>query len=121
MSAILEQIKAIDLNRRVVTDWVELTANYDYNLDRVPIGVIPTYKQYDITIKLGARVQVSDYQEKDLLPELVRQVKRRICDELYGEFRRPLIELEMAIAQGKQKESRDKVRAISASMFGWER
>lgn len=118
MNTIVDKIKAISLNERAVSDWVDLTSSYTYDKDQSPFGILPTYKKYDISVKLGASVLVSEHQE-GFLPQMVDQVKRRLRDELYGDFRKPLLELEIAICQGKHKESIERIRTINLSMFGW--
>jgi len=120
MTKIVDSIKAVQLNDRCISNWIEVRSNFSTGSDDGSLASsFSTMRRYDITVKLGASVAISEHQH-DHLSIMIDNVKRAVIEELYGEFRKPLIELEMIIAEGHQREALEKVRKMHRSMFGLE-
>jgi hypothetical protein len=120
MTKIVNSIKAIKTNERKISNWVDVHSSFSTSSDDGSIASsLKTMRRYDIQVKLGASVVVSEYQH-DHLSSMIDTVKRAVIEELYGEFRKPLIELEIIIAEGHQQEALAKVRNMHRSMFGLE-
>jgi len=118
MAKIVDKIKAIQLNERSISQWVDIKSTFSAT-DDFPIGTRDTLYSYDIGVKLGARVALNNLHNSDHLGKMVTDVKRAVIEELYGEFRKPLIDLEITISQGcSQQEALEKVHNIYRDMFG---
>ena len=83
----------------------------------------PSYRYFSsllvIEVKLGASVLISQ-QEFAHIRYFVDKTKLAVIEELYGEFRKPLLALEIAIAQGSRREALEKTRKLYRDMFGLE-
>ena len=120
MTKIVDSIKAIKTNERKISNWVAVHSSFSTDNDDGSLASsFSTMRRYDIQVKLGASVAISEHQH-DHLSIMIDNVKRAVIEELYGEFRKPLIELEMIIAEGHQQEALEKVRKMHRSMFGLE-
>jgi hypothetical protein len=119
MTQIVDKIKAIELNERSISQWVDIKSTFSVANDSFGTRIDTLYN-YDIGIKLGARVVVDHLHNSDHIGSMVTNVKRAVIEELYGEFRKPLIELEIVIAEGRQQEALKKVRNMHRTMFGLE-
>ena len=120
MSEIVNKIKAIKTNERKVSNWTDIRSAFTIDNDDLRLSTrIDVLRRYDIEVKLGASVAVSEHQY-DQLGSMITNVKRAVIEELYGEFRKPLIELEILIAEGHQQEALEKVRNMHRTMFGLE-
>ena len=118
MSKIVDKIKAIQLNERSISQWFDIKSTFSAT-DDSPISTRGTLYNYDIGVKLGARVALNNLHDSFHLGKMVTDVKRAVIEELYGEFRKPLIDLEITIAQGcSQQEAMEKVQKIHRDMFG---
>jgi hypothetical protein len=120
MTKIVDSIKAVQLNDRCISNWIEVRSSFSTGSDDGSLASsFGTMRRYDIRVKLGASVAVAEHQHGHL-SSMIDTVKRAVIEELYGEFRKPLIELEIIIAEGHQKEALEKVRKMHRSMFGLE-
>jgi hypothetical protein len=120
MSEIVNKIKAIKTNERKVSNWTDIRGAFIIDNDAHSLASsLSLMRRYDITVTLGASVAVSEHQY-DQLDSMITNVKRAVIEELYGEFRKPLIELEILIAEGLQQEALEKVRNMHRNMFGLE-
>lgn len=120
MTNVVDKIKAIKTNERKVSNWVDIRSSFANNTDDGSLATcLSTMRRYDIEVKLGASVAISEHQH-DHLSSMVTNVKRAVIEELYGEFRKPLIELEIIIAEGHQQEALEKIRKLHRNMFGLE-
>jgi hypothetical protein len=118
MSKIVDSIKAIEMNERRISDWIDIKSTFAIDNDDLRLSTrIDVMRHYDISVKLGAGVAVSEHQY-DHLGTMVYNVKRAVIEELYGEFRSPLIHLEILISEGQQREALEKLREIHKNMFG---
>jgi hypothetical protein len=118
MTKIIDNIKAIEMNERRVSDWVNIDSSFTIDNDDLRLSTrIDVMRKYDIAVKLGASVAVSEHQY-DHLNIMIDNVKRAVIEEIYGEFRKPLILLEILISEGQQQEAINKVREIQQNMFG---
>ena len=118
MAKIVDKIKAIQLNERSISQWVDIKSTFSAT-DDSPISTRGILYNYDIGVKLGARVALNNLHDSDHIGKMVNDVKRAVIEELYGEFRKPLIDLEITISQGcSQQEALEKVHNIYRDMFG---
>ena len=118
MTEIVDRIKAIKTNERKVSNWTDIHSAFIIDNDDLRLGTrLDVLRRYDIKVTLGASVAVSEHQY-DQLGGMIANVKRAVIEELYGEFRKPLIELEIIIAEGHQQEALEKVRKMHRDMFG---
>ena len=119
MSKIVEDIKALRLNERRISDWVDTRSSFSVNNDDFRMGApsIDVMHLYDVKVTLGSRVAV-DVHNAEHLGTMVDNVKRAVIEELYGEFRKSLIALEINISEGNRQKSLELVRDIQADMFG---
>ena len=115
-----DKIKAIKTNERKVSNWTDIRSAFTIDNDDLRLSTrLDVLRRYDIEVKLGASVAVSEHNY-DQLGSMITNVKRVVIEELYGEFRKPLIELEILIAEGHQQEALEKVRNMHRTMFGLE-
>lgn len=120
MTKIVDSIKATKMNDRCISNWFEVRSNFSTDSDDGSLAsYVNTMRRYDISVKLGASVAVAEHQH-DHLSSMIDGVKRAVIEELYGEFRKPLLELEIIIAEGHQQEALEKIRKLHRSMFGLE-
>lgn len=120
MTNVVDRIKAIQMNERCISNWIDIRSSFSIDNDDLRLGTrLDVLRRYDITVKLGASVAVSEHQYEHL-GSMIDGVKRAVIEELYGEFRKPLIELEIIIAEGHQQEALEKIRKLHSSMFGLE-
>ena len=74
---------------------------------------------YRVEVRLGAQVIVSDSQKLASDSDFIIKatVYRPLAEEIFGEFRQPLIDADFAIAQGKYLEASKLIHGILDSMF----
>jgi hypothetical protein len=74
---------------------------------------------YTVEARLGARVVVSDTEKLAVGADSIikQKVYRPLAEEVFGEFRQPLIDADLAIAQGEYKQASDLIREVLYSMF----
>ena len=112
MTEIVDRIKAIKTNERKVSNWTDIRSAFIIDNDDLRLSTrLDVLRRYDIKVTLGASVAVSEHQY-DQLGGMIANVKRAVIEELYGEFRKPLIELEIIIAEGHQQEALEKARKM---------
>lgn len=118
MSKIVEKIKALALNEKQPDQWVDIKSSFIIDTDSVrDMMRVDILRRYSIDVKLGAEVLVNEHNYEHL-STMVENVKRAVIEELYSEFRKPLIALEINIAEGNRQKSLEIVRDIHATMFG---
>jgi len=121
MTEVVDRIKAIKTNDRHVSKWVDYQTTFTIYEENDPIlrARVDTLSKYNINVTLGASVLIPEHNY-DQVGSMITNVKRAVIEELYGEFRKPLIELEIVIAEGRQQEALEKVRNVYRTMFGLE-
>ncbi len=74
---------------------------------------------YSVRAVLGSQVIVSniEMQRVDVDFILKQRVYRPLAEEIFGEFRRPLIDADFAIAQGEYETASKLIREVLDSMF----
>ena len=74
---------------------------------------------YRVDVRLGAQVIVSQADKQAVGSEfLIKQkVYRPLAEEIFGEFRQPLIDADFAIAQGDYGEASNLINEVLNSMF----
>lgn len=121
MTGVVDRIKAIKTNDRHISKWVDYQTTFTIHEENDPIlrARVETLSKYNINVTLGASVLIPEH-DYEHVGSMITNVKRAVIEELYGEFRKPLIELEIIIAEGRQQEALEKVRNIHRTMFGLE-
>lgn len=74
---------------------------------------------YRVEARLGAQVAVTDETREAVNWEklLKQKVYRPLAEEIFGEFRQPLLEADLAVAQGDVDKASALIRAVLNSMF----
>ena len=74
---------------------------------------------YRIEARFGAQVAVTDESKEAIGWErlLKEKVYRPLAHEVFGEFRKPLLDADLAIAQGEYREASKLIHEILDSMF----
>lgn len=74
---------------------------------------------YRVEVRLGAQVAVSDETKESINWEKLMKDKvyRPLAEEVFGEFRQPLLEADLAVAQGDVDKASALIRAVLNSMF----
>jgi len=74
---------------------------------------------YTVEARLGAQVVVSDTEKLAIGADSIikQKVYRPLAEEVFGEFRQPLIDADFAISQGDYKEASKLIREVLYSMF----
>ncbi len=70
---------------------------------------------YDVRALFSARVFVRD--PRPITAEQIRDAKRNILEEVFGEFRRPLMQIRAALYELDIDRARELIDALEASMF----
>lgn len=126
MSKLLDGLRAVgDPARRKVAllpSCIEVNEHYSR-------GVSPSYItaiEYNIQLKLGANVYISDKIVASLnddklgttaIQHAVDNVKRKLVEEVYSEFRKPMDELTEYILRGDMKGALIAVDQLRSQMF----
>lgn len=74
-----------------------------------------TATAYEVRALLAARVFVRD--PGVIHPEQVRDAKRRIIEEVFGEFRRPIMQIQAALDEYDIDKARLLLRGLETQMF----
>ena len=74
---------------------------------------------YKVQAKLGASVVVTDSDRFNIGWEtlLKSKIYRPLAEEIFGEFRQPLLEADLAIMQGDSKKASELIGTVLNSMF----
>ena len=74
---------------------------------------------YSVRAVLGAQVIVSDIEKQQVGIDFIlkQKVYRPLAEEIFGEFRRPLIDADFAIAQRDYETASKLIREVLDSMF----
>jgi len=74
---------------------------------------------YRVEARLGAQVVVSEAEKLGMNPDFIIKAKvyRPLAEEIFGEFRQPLIDADFAIAQGDYREASKLIHSVLDSMF----
>lgn len=77
----------------------------------------PVYmEEYRIEVRIGALARV-EYGDKHLLAQRIERTKDMLTEEVFGEFRKPLMELEAAIYDRDFDKASKLVEGIYKTMF----
>lgn len=74
---------------------------------------------YRVDVRLGAQVIVTEAEKQKVGADFIikQKVYRPLAEEIFGEFREPLIEADLAIAQGEYDKASKLIREVLDSMF----
>lgn len=78
-------------------------------------------KQYHFEARLGASVDIDEdlqgFSDSDVFTEVLKTVRHRVAEEIFGEFRQPLLKLRQRAAARGDRESLELVDGILDGMF----
>ena len=116
MSKLLDHLQVYETDKRVhITKPLKLVSSEVSTYDsRNDFGTI-----YSVRAKLGAQVIVtSEMKLRGDWSQIIKQgVYRPLAEEIFGEFRQPLIDAELAIMQGEYQEASKLISGVLDSMF----
>ena len=75
---------------------------------------------YRVGVRLGAQVAYSQQTIRsghDFERMLCSQVYRPLAEEIFGEYRKPLINIDLAILEGRTEDARAIINQVLESMF----
>lgn len=74
---------------------------------------------YDVRVSLGSKVVVPQevLERADYSLQIIRDIYRPLAEEVFGEFRKPLLDAQLAIMQGNPRDARDLIDSVLESMF----
>ena len=117
MSRLLEhlQVRAIGERRHVPKPLNMVTGEHS-SFDLRVGGYATVYR---VEARLGAQVAVTDETREAINWETLMRDKvyRPLAEEVFGEFRQPLLEADLAIAQGDIDKASKLIRNVLDSMF----
>lgn len=108
-----------------LTEKLEAVRGNDRNIWPAPFGV--TIRQqserlewqsgtaYEVRALFAARVFIRD--PADILPVQILDAKRHIVEEVFGEFRRPLMLIDVALSEWDIDKARELLRDLRVQMF----
>lgn len=102
------QRKAL-LNRLPMVSWVEDMSE--------PNAEMHYRHEYKIEARFGATMWLDPTVVRVGLETATRAVRRAVVESVFGEFRQPLCEMEMALINGDDERARELCAQIRASMF----
>ena len=115
MSKLLEQIKAYETNTRVAQPLQMVSVTKDvYEIPRPESAIV-----YTVKATLGASVVVTDSLKEtvDWQTVVKQKVYRPLAEEIFGEFRKPLLDADLAIYTGDMQKASSLIRQVLDSMF----
>ena len=117
MSKLLEHLQAYQTNERTYKPQPLKMVDSKFSSFDLRTGGYATV--YRVEVRLGAQVAVSDQTKEAVGWEklLKSKVYRPLAEEVFGEFRQPLLEADLAVAQGDVDKASALIRAVLDSMF----
>lgn len=119
MSKLANAIRAVDLNRMrpVQSSLYKITLESNA-ADSGPLSYHHD-REYAIKAEFGGRCWVSaDGSGKGEIGAAISSMKKMLIEEVFGEFRGPLIKALHAIKYGDQNEAEQYIKTVLESMFG---
>ncbi len=114
MSKLVDLIVASATDRRKpIFNTVRVNAKFE--VDSLPPSFMPSYPVaivYHIGVKIGGEIAIDDRDDGKLIKMAVETIQRQVVEEIYGEFRMPLLEIERALWD----HDHDKARALLADL-----
>lgn len=117
MSRLFDYIKAYETRDRMhIPQPLKMV---DFNQESYTIKYGGAATIYRFEARLGAQVAVSDETKEAVDWDVIMKSKvyRPLAEEVFGEFRQPLIEAELAAYQGRPEEVVKLIRGVLDSMF----
>ena len=120
MAKIVDKIKAIQLNERSISQWVDIKSTFSAT-DDSPISTRGILYNYDIGVKLGARDALNNLHDSDHIGKMVTDVKRAVIEELYGDYAKELQEINAMLWKNDERyDISQKINKMIESMMGKE-
>lgn len=116
MSRLFDHIRAYQTGKRVNIPQPLKMVDFSQDTYDMRISAATVYR---FDARLGAQFSVSDAAKEAVDWELImkQNVYRPLAEEIFGEFREPLIEAEFAIRQGRDEDAVKLIRGVLDSMF----
>lgn len=112
MSKLREQIIARCTNRRIAEPLRKLNVESTWRILNEGVSIYAL--EYILSASFVARGYVKNDSEKELL---IKNAINTICEDVFGEFRTPLIELEEALWERDFERAMDVLLKIRKQMF----
>lgn len=115
MSKLFKHLTALRTNDRVFMKNSSMNmVGSSVNISNRDMAII-----YDVRATLGSRVIVSEemLQDSNYQYHIIRDVYRPLAEEVFGEFRKPLLDARLAIMQGKFDDAKGLIDCVLESMF----
>ncbi len=119
MSKLINSIKEVQLNKAVKTvpiDYASFKEHWD--TDRAYGHEIKTYA---LQATLGIKVEIDDdftgMSRSEILTECLHSTRHLIAEEVFGEFRKPLLGIRLRAASRGDLDSVKDIDAVLDSMF----
>lgn len=116
MSRILDHLRAYETDKRVhLPKPLKLVSSEVFTYEApINYGIV-----YNVQAKLGAQVIVTEEaKQRGNWSQIIKEgVYRPLAEEIFGEFRQPLIDADFAIMQGEYGEASRLIKGVLDSMF----
>lgn len=117
MSKLLEHLQAYQTHERAYKPQpLKMVTSEASSFDLRTGGYATVYR---VEVRLGAQVAVTDETREAVnWQQLMKEkVYRPLAEEVFGEFRQPLLEADLAVAQGDVDKASALIKAVLDSMF----
>ena len=116
MSNLAKELRETRLNRKVVNNSFNQVVTIDDEFSTSPINALTVYRVgATIESHICVDTSVSDYGED--LTEAVWQAKRAIIDAVYGEFREPLVMINLNLMNRDYENAKRELEKLERQMF----
>lgn len=117
MSKLFDHIKAYQTRDRTYVQ--KPLKMVDFNEDSYSMRIAGEATIYRFEARLGAQMAVTDETKEAVDWQLLMKqlVYKPLAEEIFGEFREPLIEAEFAIRQGRDQDAIKLIDRVLKSMF----
>lgn len=117
MSKLAEQINYTITNKRFQSN----SSYFSFSVQE-PLGIdFPKYLyQVNFTAIFGAKYTINadlTYEKSPVLEEILKNVKRDVVEEVFGEFRKPLAELRHSLYERDTNRALEQLSNIQEQMF----
>lgn len=116
MSKLFDHLRAYETDERKYSPNPFKLVNSEVTVYEPPSDYSIVYR---VIAKLGTQVIVSQEERANGHWDTIikQKVYRPLAEEIFGEFRQPLIDADLAIAQGKYREASKLIGSVLDSMF----
>lgn len=115
MSKLSDFVRATPTGKKAFCDSV-LDFSLNEKFTEMPTLYLTEYK---VGLAVSARSFIKN-EEKTHIDHIVDDCRKIIIDEVFGEFRKPLMEAKYLIVSRRHEEAANKISEIFSSMFGYQ-